>query len=317
MHDETVARAILVAVDGRAPAGPEATLTAVGDGFASDAWLVTAAAGERSVLRVANDRGLATVTYPMEHALMARLAAGGAAVPDPLVGSWEVAGWTGPAFSLTSFAAGGPLRPTSVATAAPAIAAFLAALRSVPVSGGFGPLEVAPDGDLRGARPDLDHGLITWAERPLWPLDASRLAEHPAIGAVPGLAERMDARRGAVLAALHSGPMVVLHSDLHDGNILDDAGRLTFIDFGEALVGPLAWDLAAVGFFIDWSVADALIGEDPELARTAAAIGLCFGAYRWHLSREHAFDDDVHDGAYLEACLARLDLADRVQRRGA
>ena len=307
MHDETVARAILDAVDGRAPAGPEATLTAVGDGFASDAWLVTARTGERTVLRVANDRGLVTQTYPMEHALMGRLAAGGAAVPQPLVGSWEVAGWTGPAFSLTSFAAGGPLRPASVSTAAPAIAAFLAALRSVPVTGGFGPLEVAPDGGMRGACPDLDDGLVTWAERPLWPLDTSRLAEHPAIGAVPGLTERMDARRDAVLASLHTGPMVVLHSDLHDGNILDDAGRLTFIDFGEALVGPLAWDLAAVGFFIDWSVADALIGEDPDLAAATAAIGLCFGAYRWHLSREHDFDDDEHDRAYLETCLARLE----------
>ncbi len=52
-----------------------------------------------------------------------------------------------------------------------------------------------------------------------------------------------------------------------------------------------------------------MIGEDPGLAATTAGIGLCFGAYRWHLSREHAFDDDEHDQAYLETCLARLDAA--------
>ena len=119
----------------------------------------------------------------------------------------------------------------------------------------------------------------------------------------------MDAHRDTVTAALHTGPMVVLHSDLHDGNVLDDGGRLTFIDFGEALVGPLAWDLAATAFFLEWSVADQMIGDDARLAATTAGIGLCFGAYRWHLSREHAFEDDEHDGAYLETCLTRLEEA--------
>ena len=307
MHDETVAREILAAVDGQGLVSPATILEAVGDGFASDAWLVRGSDDVGAVLRVANDRGLVDVTYPMEHALMARLADGGAAVPHPIVGSWEVAGWTGPAFSLTSWAPGGPLVPTSIPGAAPAIGAFLAALRAVRVASGFGPLEVGPEGRLHGSRPDLVDGLVTWAERPFWPLDGSRLADHPAIGGIAGLAERMDAHRDAVIAALHVGPMVVLHSDLHDGNILDDDGRLTFIDFGEALVGPLAWDLAATAFFLDWSVADELIGEDARLATTAAGIGLCFGAYRWHLSREHEFDDDEHDQAYLETCLTRLD----------
>jgi Ser/Thr protein kinase RdoA (MazF antagonist) len=116
----------------------------------------------------------------------------------------------------------------------------------------------------------------------------------------------MDARRNEVSEALLDGPTVVLHSDLHPMNVLDDEGRLTFIDFGEALVGPLAWDLAAIAFFIDWSVADTLIGDDQGLAFTTARIGLCFGAYRWHLSRQHEFDDDEHDRGYLETCLVRL-----------
>ena len=293
MHDESVARAILTAREGRGPAAHGATVTPLGDGFASDAWLVTAADGDRAVLRI--DRGLVSVTYPMEHALMARLAAVGAAVPHPLVGSWEVPDWTGPAFSLTSWAPGVPMRPSTERQAAPQLGAFLAALRAIRVPDGFGPLEIAPDGALRGSRPDLSKGLVTWAGRPLWPLDGSRLADHPAIGPVPGLAGRMDARRKEVTEALLDGPTVVLHSDLHPMNVLDDEGRLTFIDFGEALVGPLAWDLAAIAFFIDWSVADTLIGDDQDLAIAAARIGLCFGAYRWHLSRQHEFDDDEHD----------------------
>jgi Ser/Thr protein kinase RdoA (MazF antagonist) len=304
VHDESVARAILAAREGRGPAADGATVAPLGDGFASDAWLVTAADGDRAVLRI--DRGLVSMTYPMEHALMAGLAAVGAAVPHPLVGSWEVPDWTGPAFSLTSWAAGVPMRPSTERQAAPQLGAFLAALRAIRVPDGFGPLEIAPDGALRGSRPDLRKGLVTWAGRPLWPLDGSRLADHPAIGPVPGLARRMDALRKEVTDTLLGGPTAVLHSDLHPMNVLDDEGRLTFIDFGEALVGPLAWDLAAIAFFIDWSVADTLIGEDEGLAITTACIGLCFGAYRWHLSRQHEFDDDEHDRLYLETCLDRL-----------
>jgi Ser/Thr protein kinase RdoA (MazF antagonist) len=306
VHDESVARAILAAREGRGPATAGATLTPIGDGFASDAWLVTAADGNRAVLRIANDRNLVAVTYPMEHALMARLVAVGAAVPHPLVGSWEVADWTGPAFSLTSWASGGPMRPSSVRQAAPQLAAFLAALRTILVPDGFGLLEIAPDGALRGSCRDLSKGLVTWAGRPLWPLDGSRLADHPAIGPVPGLARRIGAWRKEVTEALLDGPTVVLHSDLHEQNVLDDEGRLTFIDFGEALIGPLAWDLAAIAFFLDWSVADTLIGDDQGLAISTARIGLCFGAYRWHSSREHQFDDDEHDRVYLETCLDRL-----------
>jgi Ser/Thr protein kinase RdoA (MazF antagonist) len=304
VHDESVARAILTAREGRGPAAHAATVTPLGDGFASDAWLVTAADGNRAVLRI--DRGLVSMTYPMEHALLARLAAIGAAVPRPLVGSWEVPDWTGPAFSLTSWAPGVPMRPSTERQAAPQLAAFLAALRAVRVRTGFGPLEVAPDGALCGSRPDLRKGLVTWAGRPLWPLDGSLLTAHPAIGPVPGLPGRMDARRKEVTEALLDGPTGVLHSDLHEMNVLDDEGRLTFIDFGEALVGPLAWDLAAIAFFIDWSVADTLIGDDEDLAIAAARIALCFGAYRWHLSRQHEFDDDEHDHVYLETCLDRL-----------
>ena len=237
---------------------------------------------------------------------MARLTAVGAAVPHPLVGSWEVPDWTGPAFSLTSWAAGVPMRPSTVPQAAPQLGAFLAALRAVPVPDGFGALEIAPDGDLRGSCADPCKGLVAWAGRPLWPLDGSRLTDHPAIGAVSGLPGRMDARRNEVSEALLDGPTGVLHSDLHEMNVLDDGGRRTFIDFGEALVGPLAWDLSAIAFFIDWSVADTLIGDDEGLAIKTARIGLCFGAYRWHLSRQHEFDDDEHDRIYLETCLDRL-----------
>jgi hypothetical protein len=59
VHDESVARAILTAREGRGPAAQGATVVPLGDGFASDVWLVTAADGDRAVLRI--DRGLVSV----------------------------------------------------------------------------------------------------------------------------------------------------------------------------------------------------------------------------------------------------------------
>jgi aminoglycoside phosphotransferase (APT) family kinase protein len=143
----------------------------------------------------------------------------------------------------------------------------------------------------------------------MWPLDGSRLVDHPAIGEDPRLVAAMDAHADSVRSALVEGPRSVLHSDLHDGNVMDDGGRLTILDVGEALVGPVDWDIAAIAFFLDWPTADAVaaaLGDPPDRRPTVARIGLAFGAYRWHLSREHAFDDDDHDRAYLDACLARL-----------
>ena len=305
MHDSTTARRVLATLG----ADASVPLDRVGDGFASEAWRSVLPDVGPVVLRVANDRGLTTVTYPMEHALLTALGAGGAPVPRPIVGSWEVAAWDGPAWSMTTWAAGTPLQPADHARAVPDLTASVRALRGVVTGGGHGPLVVDERGRLAGARSDPADGLVTWAERPLWPLDGSRLADHPAIGEDPALVAAMDAHAATVRASLVDGPRSVLHSDLHGENVLDDDGRLTVIDVGEALIGPVDWDIAAIAFFLDWPTADAVagaLGDAPARRATVAAIGLAFGAYRWHLSRQHAFDDDEHDRAYLDACLARL-----------
>ena len=62
-----------------------------------------------------------------------------------------------------------------------------------------------------------------------------------------------------------------LHSDLHEENILDADGALGIIDFGEALIGPAAWEFASLGYFMDWPFADATLAayatDGAELAR--------------------------------------------------
>jgi Ser/Thr protein kinase RdoA (MazF antagonist) len=261
VHDPTTARRILATLG----AEPGAHLERIGDGFASEAWRSVLPSLGPVVLRVANERGLVEVSYPMEHALLDRLGAAGAPVPRPVAGSWQTAGWAGPAWSLTTWAAGRPLQPRDHARAVPGLVAIVRALRVVAVAGGHGPLVVDGAGVLRGAAPEPAEGLVTWAARPLWPLDGSRLADHPAIGEDPSLVEAMDAHAVDVRDALLSGPRSVLHSDLHGENVLDDEGRLTILDVGEALVGPVDWDIAAIAFFLDWPTADAValaLGDD-------------------------------------------------------
>jgi hypothetical protein len=78
-------------------------------GLASHAWLVMA--GEiRQVLRVASYSD-DPMTYPAQHAVMTRLRVAGAPVPEPVAGSWQLRGWQGPAFSLTTWLPGTSLQP--------------------------------------------------------------------------------------------------------------------------------------------------------------------------------------------------------------
>ena len=187
MHDSAIARPILTAL------GLEhATLSPIGQGLVSDAWLVEGGSpSRRSVLRVANDPDELAPTYRMEHALLGRLAAEGAAVPTPIVGDWNVDGWAGPPFSMTTWRPGRPLRPEDRDRAVAPLGRFI---RTTPGSGG--PRGRCPDGRRRRA-PRRGRGartaLIDWAQRPLWPLGGARLADHAALRDRPDLVDRLEA----------------------------------------------------------------------------------------------------------------------------
>ncbi len=291
----------------------DADLLPLGAGLASEAWRI----GHSEpwfALRIARDWPDADASYEMEHALAARLAAAGARVPEPIKGDWQLDGWSGPAFSFMTGIDGAPLAPTEHARAAPVIAGFLRVLHGLPIEG-FGGLRMT-DGVLRGSAADPATGLQEWAQRPLWPLGGARLDEHPALVERPPLRALLEPWAGPVAAALVQAPAVPLHSDLHEENILDADGVLGFIDLGEALVGPAAWEFAAIGYFLGWPTADAItpayLDEPPSAGieqwrRDAALAGLCFGVFRWAQDRALHVDDDAHDEAFLRETLARLE----------
>jgi len=209
---------------------PDATATHIGEGFASDAWLVDA--GEvRSVLRIHRPDAGYPDSYELEHARMAALVGLGASVPTPLAGGWESPGYRGPAFSLTSHLAGEPASNGILAGVVGQVATFIRQLQSLPATG-----DVAAALDER-----FGPGV--------WPVGGRPLEAQPALAGRPALRAALARHAVAVRAAMVRRPLVLVHSDLHEENMLFDGHRLAFIDFGETFVGAAAWEFASIAYF--------------------------------------------------------------------
>lgn len=283
----------------------------LGAGLASEAWRVGVAAPWLALRLARDDRGARS--FPVEHALAARLRAAGAEVPEPVSGSWEVPGWSGPAFSVMRGLEGASATPGDRAVVVAGLAAFLACQWAVEPLPGFGPLTLQ-DGGLRGRSASLPDGLRAWADRSLWPVDGPSLAMHPALAGRDDLRRPMEALAAQVLATLVVGPAVLVHADLHEENLLVDGSTLHVIDLGETFLGPRAWDLAAIGYFLGWEVADAVTAALSPDPRTDAVprrqdidlVALVVGAYRWSLDRDLGADEDVHDAGFLHQTLGRI-----------
>ena len=284
---------------------------ALPDGLSSHAWRLRSTSGDL-VLRLPVHVEDGVGSYPIEHALLARLTELGARVPAPIQGSWLIPGWSAGPFSLTSFVPGVRLRPESSTWAAPGIAAFLHVLHSIPATG-FGPLAQS-EGRLIGRSRHAEAGLVAAFERlPLWPFGGVQLGEHPALVDRPELASAIEGHAPAIRRAALDGPPVIVHSDLHEENVLEDDGRLGFIDFGECFVGAAGWDVAAIAYFGGWPLAERVLKAYREAAPSTrihadpvAALALSFGLYRWQQDRRLGVDGDEYDNAFLHETLARL-----------
>lgn len=304
--DELTARAVLTALD-----LADASLSPLGSGLASEAWLIRA--GDRALaLRIATDPSDPPDTYRLEHALLGRLAALGAHVPVPISGNWQVQAWRLAPFSLTSFLPGVPLQATAHDWAARPLAAFLRLLHGIPVTG-FGRL-VEIEGQLTGGSNEMEDGLdAAFYGYPLWPFGAARIEAHPALVHRPELLSLIAGQAGAIRRAALDRPGVIVHSDLHEENILQDGRQLGFIDFGEVFVGSQAWEFAAIAYFGGWSLADRTLTayladqrDEPGWRTSIVALAVCFALYRWEQDLRLGLNDPAHSEAFLRETLARI-----------
>jgi aminoglycoside phosphotransferase (APT) family kinase protein len=282
----------------------------LGNGLASEAWKVEAG-GAVSVLRISSWAPDEATTYRSEHAVMARLTAVGAPVPAPVTGDWRhpEAGW--PPFSLTTFLAGSPMRPDATAEVAGPIAGFLRELHAVEVRG-YGPL-VQADEALGGSEDPIAGLRERWSGLHAWLVDDIDLGFHPAWRGHRDLLAAIGKEAGAALDAALAGPTVLVHSDLHEENILEDRDHLGFIDFGETFRGAAAWEFASIAYFLGWPLADAVLAayasSPAEVVRwtpPVTRLALSFGLSRWEQDRDLGVDGDEHDEAFLRASMARL-----------
>jgi len=236
---------------------------------------------------------------------MAALAARGGPVPEPITGSWEIAGWSGAPWSLTGHAAGTPLQTSSRQWAANGVGAFVELLRSVPVTG-FGPIGEAGE-KLAGTASDPQAGLLAWMDGdPFWPFDGIGLRDHPALIDRPSLARELESQVARIKHVALAGPVALIHADLHEENILEDGRRLTFIDFGEAFIGSADWEQATFAYFMGWELADQAIGILGLDRGRSAVLGLSFGVHRWRQDRRLGLNEDAYNESFLRSTLGRL-----------
>ena len=194
------------------------------------------------------------------------------------------------------------------------MADFIRILRSIPVSGS-GPL-VDRDAHPVGVHRDVVAGMLDRFGDGLWPTGPRSLADHPALADHPHLISRIARHADAVQAAMAEGPYVLVHSDLHEENILFDGRRLAFIDFGETFVGAPAWEVATFAYFTSWVTADALIvaiarsGQDTAgLRRASAFLALSWGLIRWEQDRGMQLLTDEYNEGFLRQTLGRIETA--------
>jgi Ser/Thr protein kinase RdoA (MazF antagonist) len=177
---------------------------------------------------------------------------------------------------------------------------------------GFGPLR--QDDQPEGASADPIDGLRErWSGLHAWLVDGTDLARHPAWPDHRELLERVGEHAAAAIDDALAGPMVLVHSDLHEENVLEaEDGQLGFIDFGETFRGAAAWEFASIAYFLGWPIAESVLaayraGSSVDAwAAPVARLALSFGLSRWEQDRSMGVDEEAHDEAFLRASLARL-----------
>jgi aminoglycoside phosphotransferase (APT) family kinase protein len=140
---------------------------------------------------------------------------------------------------------------------------LLSRLHAIPVVR-HGLLEDRRDG-LIGQEPDPVAGLLTRLQDP-WPFTPFPLQRHPIATAAPDLVGRLAPLEGRLRAIVAGREHCLNHTDLHEKQILIAGGRLVgLLDFGDAAIGPPAWDVASFAYFHGWRLARVLLtGYTPD-----------------------------------------------------
>lgn len=170
---------------------------------------------------------------------------------------------------------------------------------------GFGLLDDGAGG-FRGVASTPADGLRTRLNA--WPLNGLLLSDQPLSQHAPNLAGPLAALEPELRHVI-TGQTAVCHTDLHGGQFRWHRGRLlALLDFGDAAVGPPAWDGASLAYFHGWTVAEQ-VAQAARLpcGRDAALFGLLLAFHRANRAGEQDRPERVAQAAaFARSCLERL-----------
>ena len=200
------------------------------------------------VLRIATPRPGETSSYESDFAVRSALARAGQPVATPIatdqsIRTMPTAGW-----AIDEYRSGQhPARGEITTGVSRQLGRVLRVLHSLAAEG-FGQLQNTRS-RFCGAKKNAVDGMLTRFEQP-WPFTKNALATHPSVKAKPSLYEKLLAQESWLRSFVLEGNPVVTHSDLHEGQILVDNGRLTaLLDFNDAGVARCEWDFGSYLYF--------------------------------------------------------------------
>lgn len=251
----------------------------------------------REVVRLATDTPGQTARFQVDAQIRQHLTRLSARTPAPLrVGTLP----SGRAFSLDSLARNPDGTPGPQGWRE--VGRTLKLLHALPHTG-FGLLQDRSD-ELRGQADTAPAGINTRLHE-VWPFTRDLLEHQPLIWKAPEL-HPLIKRLESELWDLTNLPSSVCHTDLHAQQFhWQENGELeTLLDFGEASIGPEAWDWASLAFFHGWEVPELAAGE---IDRHSVLFGLLLAFHRAAKAVQQGQDVRLQTAIrFAKGCLKRL-----------
>lgn len=247
-------------------------------GSTSEVFLVKSGTSDY-VLKIAKPHPGKTTSYSSDFAIRQALGEAGLPVAKPISTDHSIPSGIDGKWSLDSYCQGAhPERGSIPSTISKQLGDLLRGLHDLPAKG-FGSLENTHL-YFQGHCDSPIEGLLSRFESP-WPFSEKPLNLHPSVRADPTLLVRLSAMEAKLASFPNGGASVVVHSDLHEAQMLVDGEKLVaLLDFNEAMVGRSEWDLGSYYYFHGRDcLCDLLEGYTEDLsARSKLARDALYGA---------------------------------------
>lgn len=201
------------------------------------------------ILRVATPREGKSPSFESDYAIRRVLCEVNLPVAKPIATDQLIDIETREHWALDEFREGThPVRGMVSSNISIELGRLLRQLHDLPASG-YGQL-VDTRQRLSGRSKTPEEGMLSRFEEP-WPFGSSPLSDHPAVRMSPVLSEPLAAMEPQLVSFVRDGNTpVVIHSDLHERQLLQHDNRLTAVlDFNDAIVGRCEWDFGSYLYF--------------------------------------------------------------------